>query len=272
MSLDNLYPHAGNHSIQNAILAIEWGMQLTLPQLSALRDAASLALPSYQFEEQKSIILNIGPDPNAIPQQTPEVSGYLYSRYSSIGQIAKQVQITRFNCLFIVSDYTRWADLVNEVSTLLNQLSSALSGQGILVAAVGLQYSDRFVWRGQIGNLKLSEVFLTDSPYISPNGLSCADAWHSHHGYLADSGTPVQHKRLDNVNVNVMDEPQGGRAIQILTSHRASLGTPLRGGDIAATIVALEDEMHKVNKDIFKKLLTEELRSKINLSEDIQSH
>jgi uncharacterized protein (TIGR04255 family) len=265
MSLDNLYPHAGNHSIQNAILAVEWGSQLTILQLELLRDAARTALSSYsRVEEQRSIVVNIGPDPSQIPAQVPELSGFTFSRTSTDGQIEKQAQITRAHCLFVVSDYSRWAALVAEVRALLDMIAPTLANHSIQIAAVGLQYSDRFVWRGETTNLNLSEVFRADSPFIASNGLTCTEAWHSHYGYFVNSSSPIQHKRLDNINLNIADEPQG-RAIQILTSHRALLTTPLSGDNIPQSVMDLETELHSVNKHIFRQLLTNELLAKIQL-------
>lgn len=268
MSLDNLYPHAGNHSIQNAILAVEWGSQLTIPQLELLRDAAKTALSSYpRLEEQRSIVVNIGPDPSQIPAQVPELSGFNFSKVSADGQIEKQVQITRAHCLFVVSDYSRWAVLVAEITALLELIAPTLAINHIPIAAVGLQYSDRFVWRGDTSNLKLSEVFRVGSPFIASNGLTSTEAWHSHHGYFVQSTMPIQHKRLDNINLNIADEPQG-RAIQILTSHRALFTTPLSGENIAQSVMDLENELHSINKNIFRQLLTDELLAKIQLGNE----
>lgn len=271
MNLDNLYPHAGNHSIQNAILAIEWGIPLTAQQVATLREAGTPVLSSYpRVEEQRSIVVNIGSQPNAIPTQASETSGFAFSRFSAGGILEKQVQLNRANCLFIVSDYSRWASLVDELSALLSAISPTLFAHNIPITAVGLQYADRFLWRGTPSDLNLSEVFRAGSPYIALNGLSCADSWHSHHGYFVNSGTPVEHRRLDNINLNIMDEQQG-RAIQIVTSHRAILTTPLLDGNTSQNsqrVVALETEMHSVNKRLFRQLLTDQLLAKIQLGEE----
>ena len=44
MSLNNLIPHADKHAIENAVLAIEWGVELNTAQLEEVRVAIKPAL------------------------------------------------------------------------------------------------------------------------------------------------------------------------------------------------------------------------------------
>ena len=266
MSLDSLFPHAGNHSIQNAVMAIEWGGELSIEQLEKLRASAKAILADCPREEQQqSIRVNIAPVQNPMTAPAPEVTGYTFSRFSPNGDIEKQIQINRVNCLIIVSDYRRWHDLITEVSKLLSVIFCTADAS-VSVSAVGLQYSDRFVWKGQPEELKLQEVFQANSPFIAPHSLECSAAWHSHHGYFIVRESPVLHRRLDNMNVNVNDESEG-RVIQILTSHRALLEEHIVANQALDAVLSLQDDIHKVNKSIFRQLLSDELLKKINLSE-----
>lgn len=266
MSLDSLFPHAGNHSIQNAILAVEWGGELSVGQLETLRTTVSPLLAGAREEVQQQIRMSLTPGMGQTPVQAAEVGGYVYSLFSPAAELQKQIQVNRANCLIIVSDYLRWSDLISEAEALLGAIFLHFV-DSVSIAAVGLQYSDRFVWKAKPEDLNLKEVFRADSTFLSSHGLECRSAWHSHHGYFISCGTPISHKRLDNINVNVVDEPDG-RAIQILTSHRAVLDSAIPTKNAINTVVDLENELHGVNKSIIKDLLSDQLLAKIKLSED----
>ena len=267
MNLESLYPHAGNHSIQNAILAIEWGSEFSIAQLEKLRFSARSHLKDYPKEEpQQSIRVNFVAGQNAVPIPTPEITGYVFSRFSPNGEIQKQVHISRTNCLMIVSDYNRWGDLLDEASLLLSVIFPAIN-EDVLVAAAGLQYSDRFIWKSTSMSINFRDVFRVNSPFIAAHSLACSEPWHSHHGYFMSCDTPIPHTRLDNINVNVADEAEG-RSIQILTSHRALFKTPIPATIQAITsVIDIENSMHMKNKEIFKQLLTDDLLTKINLTD-----
>jgi len=264
MSLDRSYPHAGNHSIQNAVLAVEWAPEIDANELAVVCESAHEILLAYpKVDPLQTLRLNVAPAGPSIAS-IPQVTGYAYSRLSSSGVLQKQIQIGRASCLILVSDYKRWKDLIGEVKAIFAKVTGNLPS-GVTITTAGLQYSDRFVWKGAADELDLAEVFRSNSPYLTPHALRCKQPWHSHHGYFEASEDPVSFNGLNNINVDVVDG-QDGRAIQILTAHRASLQTPVLAIDAMDSVLALLDALHGLNESVFKQLLSEQLLGKINLS------
>ncbi|SIQ88427.1 TIGR04255 family protein [Aromatoleum tolulyticum] len=264
MSLDLLYPHAGDHSIQNAVLAIEWAQEIEIAALQVVRDAAKAVLKTYpKVETQQTLRVNLQPGPGSVPSAESEIGGYSYSRFSNSGELEQQVQLNRQSCLMVVADYKRWRVLIDDAQNLFAAILPALPNS-VLITAVGLQYVDRFVWRGNPAELKLDEVFRAESPFIARHSLQCTQTWHSHHGFFERSERPIRHNRLDNINVNIVDEPKG-RAIQILTSHRALPEPAISANGALQSVIELQNELHCLSKEVFKNLLTEPLLAKIKL-------
>lgn len=262
MSLENLTPHAGKHAIENAVLALEWGVELTAAQLEEVRSAVKPVLKDFPREEpQQTFRVSLSPIPGAAPMPTHEIGGYVYSRYTAEGNVPKQVQLTRTNCLFVVTAYTRWKDLIAEAGNVFAQALSALP-VGIPVSNIGLQYSDRFKWSGNPADLDLSQVFRFNSPFVASHVSECRLACHSHHGYFEDSSEPIPNRRLDNINVNIVDEAEG-RTIQIVSSHRAALTEQLTGVVVQKHVNDIQEYLHDVHKDIIRKMLCDELLIKI---------
>ena len=262
MSLNNLIPHADKHAIENAVLAIEWGVELNTAQLEEVRVAIKPALKDFPREEpQQTIRVNLAPNPGAAPMPVSEIGGYVYSKYSADGNVPKQVQLTKANCLFVVTTYTRWKDLITEASGVFAQVLSALPA-GMPVPTIGLQYSDRFKWVGRLADLDLSKVFRQNSPFVASHVSECRLACHSHHGYFGDSSKPIPNRRLDNINVNIVDEPDA-RTIQIVSSHRATLTEQLSGVDFQKHVNEFQEYLHGVHKDIIRKMLCDDLLVKI---------
>jgi len=264
MRLELLEPHHGDHSIQNAILAIEWAMALDNATLETLRSAFQQFKHDFPKEElQHTVSFSLGLAQGAVPTPQQGLGGYTYSRFSVGGEIEKQIIISRSNCMFIVSDYKKWSVLIDEAKAIFRALLQSATAS---VATIGLQYSDRFVWKGDKEELNLDEIFSRNSQYISAHIFDCKDLWHSHHGYFDVVETPVIGKRLDNINVALQDAIEG-RALEVLTSHRLQLSNPIECSTALETIDLSLQGMHQINKNIFRQLFTEQLLNKIGMND-----
>ena len=265
MNLDQLHPHSGDHSIQNAILAIEWSNFLDIPKLEEMRaELLSLIGASYKEEVQQTVRFNVGvPGANPVPVQ--ELGGYGYSSFiGETSQLDKQIQITRSNCLFIVSDYKKWDTLIREVQEVFQKI---LSVPDIFVKSVGLQYSDRFIWQDDLDSFNATQVFNKNSKYIAKHLFDCDNLWHSHHGYFESIDTPVSAKQLDNINVALLEAPNNTTSIEILTSHKCDLDQIMQGNSVLDICIELLNSMHTKNKKILRELLTKELQLKIGIQD-----
>lgn len=274
MSLDSLYPYAGDHAIQNAVFALDFGSTLTPAQLKDIQKAAVKAYGSElpDVQEQQTMALNFGLAQGAQQfKAAPQPSGFVMQRTGSFPTIAgRSITVSPNNCFIVINDYTRWANVKADIDRYLDAILQAVSRHHIAITAIGLQYTDVFNWKADPSELVLTEVFEKGTPFLVPNVLQSTApvCWHSHHGYFLESNDPVAYSQLDNINVSRV-EVTGSHSIQILTSHKAQLTSPLWkvGKEHRHVISDIQEKLHGSNKTILRALFTEQLRSKIKLDQ-----
>ena len=260
MDLQYLKPHAGNHSIEQVILALEWSVPLSLEQLESIRKNARPPEGTYPREEPQ-ISFNMNVDIfNGVPRpsQSQELSGYVYSRFSTSGQIEKQIQISGKSCLFIASDYLSWEAFQDEVNSIFGPILAQLPG-GCGVDAIGLQYTDKFKWTGERADWTLSSIIKSGSRYAAEYVRECDDYCHSHLGYFENnsvshnSGEKVEFRQLDNVNIDVVEQ-DGFITLVLLSSHKGIFGNPICTNK-EGFAKAVQSELRMSHKNVLSSLL-----------------
>ncbi|NSX15960.1 TIGR04255 family protein [Cupriavidus taiwanensis] len=273
MSIDALFPVAGEHAIQHAAFVIEWPAAFplskeTLQAVTALHPEIRSVFPVVQ--EHKAVTINIDTNtPNAAPVPTfDELGGVHFIKPNpALGPagVSRTIQINKHNIIVVIADYSRWDTVWGEVSAWLDMLLPFVL-DGRPVSAMNLQYNDRFNWRGDPRRLDLSEVIRRDSKYVAPNIFEANNLWHSHHGFIEDRSAPIQHRLTDNINLNLTLENQQ-LGLQLFTSHRGELANAAWDFMSASEAVrTLMTDFHNRNKEILKNLFTEAVCNKINLA------
>lgn len=270
MSLDYLFPITETHAIQSVIFVLEWQGEVSdhaLQEVHALAPNLKSHFPVSTV--QKVVMVNLDQAAGGFPavqQNGDAVGGVVFQRMGKFGQVASQMVISRNNCLVAINEYSRWDPILEAVMRYFKiVLPSILKEKSI--SSVALQYNDMFTWKDEPANLNLREVFRNNTPYLAPNSFEQKGLWHCHHGYVREI-EDVEGTCLDNINVSVVNN-QDDRAIQILTSHKLTLKSPLRIAtkDYLQSIEKYQNILHRENKSVLRKLLSDEVCAKIKLSE-----
>lgn len=272
MSIDNLYPYTGAHAVQNAIFVVEWAEPLRSDELLAMIKLATkyrnLELPVMQQQNAFALNLAVG---NQLAEKAPTIShsqelgGVQFSATPTAPGQSRSITITRQNCMVFVPDYTRWATVWNDVQKYLAvALSEIAPARPITV--IGLQYTDIFQWKDDPAELPLGEILSRDT-FIPPHIFDQKGLWHVHQGFIERCTGPLAHARLDNLNVDMLDNG-GLRSIQITASHKATLDAPLwqTHGKNSDQLFELFGSLHAANKLVLAKLLTKPVCDKIKLN------
>jgi hypothetical protein len=136
------------------------------------------------------------------------------------------------------------------------------------VSAIGLQYTDVFKWRDDPAKFRNDLVLARSSKYVAPHAFECEDLWHCHHGYFRERTTPVEHKLLENINLNAISE-NGQRVLAIVAAHKGVMNRPLWGADAALNATrSLVPDFHERNKELLRDLLTPEVQQMIKLNQE----
>jgi uncharacterized protein (TIGR04255 family) len=270
-----LFPFAGNNSIQNVVFALEWADELTTSDLAGIlalhSDPGGTVLRKTfpQAQSQRMVMINLNADTGVqtAGTGTNEIGGVNFTRQSptNIGATSRALNVSKTNCLAIVSDYSRWGAVWKEVREWFSLLAPKLAvTRGI--TTFGLQYTDVFLWKASPSTFSLSELFSEHSDYLPTNAFKASGLWHSHHGYFVNRDAPIKHDLLENINVNVLDN-SGARSIQIITSHKAILASPVWTVDeVMSTLDHVMPDLHSRNKLLLDNLLLDGIKQKIQLN------
>lgn len=272
MSLESLYPYAGDHAIQNAVFALDFDGSLSESQLKDVKKAAQKAYGSEfpDIQDQKTVAFNFGLGQGG--QQVKAVSqsgGFTMQRILGFpGVPSRVITVNPDSCIIVINDYTRWAAIKSDIDRYFDVILHSVGKHSIAINSIGLQYTDVFNWKADPKELSLSEVFAAGNPYLVPHvlGQNAPMLWHSHHGYFLDCNEPVPYKQLDNINVSRVDA-MGSHSLQVLTSHKAQLNSPMWkiNKENRPKISEIQEKLHYSNKQILRALFTEELSRKIKL-------
>lgn len=268
MSIENLYPYAGDHAVQNAIFTLEWAEPLKVEAIHAAKKLATkfknVGLP-HAAEHQFEFRIETRPIAAGAQSNVPTPTAIIFASSATPGETSRSVTITRNHCLVTVPDYTRWDTVFAEVKKYFKIVFDEI-GPSRPISAINLQYYDIFTWRDEPENLNLREVF-SQNAYIPESIFEQTGLWHVHQGMLQKHSSPISHDQLDNLNVEFQDVNQQ-RVIQITGAHRAILRDPLwqvhlKNEPLMHDIFGV---LHTKNKTMLHRLLTSTMTDRINLS------
>ncbi len=271
MSLEFLIPITQSHAIQSVVFALEWQGELTDHALTEIQKLALELKPHFpEATLQKMVKINIGPNAQSDQQgSSDQLGGMLFQRKGKFGNVASQLNVSRSNCVIIINEYDRWVPTLDAVMRYFKIVLPAILKEKS-ISIIALQYTDMFTWKDDPANLNLREIFTESSPYLAPNVFDQKGLWHCHHGYVIQQLAELDGTCLDNINVNTEDN-LGDRGIQITTTHKCTLNSPLRLATktYLQSIKNIQNVLHDHNKDILKQLLTHEVCDKIHLVDKI---
>jgi uncharacterized protein (TIGR04255 family) len=266
MSIENLYPYAGTHAIENTLFVLEWNEPLSADAIASVNKLAGKfrALGLGEVTPTSLFAVKIEADGAHQVNNSSGLGGVSFSMKPPMAGLSRNVTVNRTSCVVAIPDYTRWEQVFRDVETYLDIVLEQIAPMRPL-SSIALQYVDVFVWRDDPKELKFEDVFMR-GVYLPEKVFEQKGMWHAHQGEMNEFADPP-HARLDNINVDVQDV-NGERTIRITGAHKVILKSPLwqankKNKEVLESILT---ELHKVNKDTLKGLLAPAVRDKIGLS------
>lgn len=274
--MTTVVPIAGPHAIKTVSFGLEWQEPLQedlLILLRALHLKVRDRLPRVIQHQEIGFQIVVSPAPPV--QETPpkpRLSGLSFEALQPNGEPGWSLAIQRNFLAVTCHVYSRWNDIWPLAKDLLLPFVPVLAREcGISV--IGLQYVDQFRAIGASERFRAADLFRDGSQFLPKHVFELDDLWHSHHGFFQAMTAPTAHRRLNNIDVDVVNANEE-RLIQITTAHRALLDQPATDG--AALLVDKDGgelhhhmvELHQVNKQLLRQLLNDDICEQINLRED----
>ena len=199
--------------------------------------------------------------------------GYSYRSVRPNGLVETELTADKMSVTFRTLNYDRWAKNWAEAKNYVERILP-LYIQTAKFAAVGLTYSDKFVWRGSTQECNAAAILRSGSEYLCPRVFSANDLWHSHTGSFekVDAHT----KRLTTLNADLIEEqlaPDQARRALSITSVLTDMfnqpgfeplqSSPGLGIDFVDRHM---QELHRLDKVILTNILNPDMVNRIALA------
>jgi hypothetical protein len=270
MSLDALFPVAGDHAIQNLSCVLEWKEPLTEKDVNELRGRIQQRLQAFKvFKPHHAVLVDItGTEPSANVRPTA-MAGFAAQTAPVIGAAPhRHIQVVPEEIVMLFNDYSRWAAIKQDLSSYVKVIVGAVGQSSRGLKGLAIQYTDAFHWKSDPNALDIAELFSSAAPFLSPIILKLdrGTQWHCNQGFFGPSRWDAALQQLTNVNVQ-RSRDSGMDTITIVTVHRIQFPQPK--WDNAEAKCAIIDEIyecfHQDNKNLLASLLSPEVCEKINL-------
>ena len=268
MSIENLYPFAGDHAVQNATFVLEWsdpvGESVIVEASKLATKFKNLGLAHHSLRSHIELKFD-GQVEAPDVQKRSGPGSIIFSQEKDPVNPGRAVTLSRQNLLIAIPDYTRWdkvfADVEKYLKIILEEVAPSRP-----INVIALQYVDVFSWKDDPSELDLSEVFNPDS-YVPKHIFSLKSLWHLHQGYVSENIGSLPYSLIENVNLDTADV-NGVRVIQITSVHRATLKDPMWQAHMKNKEKVNETfaSLHQTNKVMLQRLLTQQVCEKINLN------
>lgn len=188
------------------------------------------------------------------PAQPSQLSGWAFQRTLPDDKIVESVSLENATLSYEVAEYTRWNPFYDRVVALLEDVVKEMSTYDDM-AALALEYFDRFVYQGPIEDSDPRSIFKLNEKIIPSEALDNGNLWHLHRGWFEPS---ARGKLLVNQNLDSQDGQINGRparSVAIMTKIEArSTETVLS----AASLTDSLPEMHTRSKQVLQDVLNSE--------------
>jgi len=226
-------------------------------------------LPGKHHIKQQGISIPIGGQAPAIQHPLTDM-GLIRRSVSRDSTLEAELRIERSSVTFLTTRYTRWNAIWGQASSYFNAILTTYFANANLIA-VGLNYVDKFIWKGNLEHCNSKLLIQENSKYICKHVFETNELWHSHTGAFIRIDEIT--KRLLNINIDCLNETieeNDKRVVSITTSVTDQFNQPfylpyLDDDNSIAMIDNHMQNMHIFGKDILSQLITEHMSKRIAL-------
>lgn len=257
-------PAAGQNSIEAAAFVLQFARSFNLQeieQLFALEQQLAGDLPSFQ--KVSSLIVTASESSPSISQQ--QLAGVVLQKFQENGKPEWMLRAAGNQVVVSCHKYTAWAEVWARSRTWLLAAFKVVDSSTNGVMTTALQFRDRFVYDGNPADGKASDVFRTDSRFMTRQTWDSGPQWHVHQGWLVpNSESKIPALRVLNV-VNITCAIQNNNRLEAAIDHIGeitfaaqvgldSLTSTTPTGDLCGDCFSF---LHDQNKQILRDTLSD---------------
>lgn len=262
------------HAIEQVAFVVQFDNSIddtTFDEAKSITDQFNEELPGKRDVARQGFSIPLGKQ--ASPINHPIINtGIIRMSASRDGSIESELRIERSAITFLTTRYTRWKEIWGQASRYFNAVLPLYLENTNLIA-VGMNYVDKFVWKGNSENFNPKLLIHENSKYVCKHIFETNDLWHSHTGAFIRIDKIT--KRLININIDCVNEvnPEGERKVISITTSASDQFNQLGYEPYSAdedSIAMIDEHMqniHLFGKSILSQLITEHMSKRIALTQ-----
>ena len=269
-------PYAGNHSIQEAQVGLQFHHEFNQQEIELARGSVEVelkdVLPRSAEIRGGSVSVTVdlsSQDPQVRPDSVvSNLAGFQLSDVKGDGQPSRVLRLAGNLLSLNILDYTGWATILSDSIKCFETALFQLPFAGNPVMAYTLRYIDRYTFNGDPSEATAALLFVESNEYISKHCFTAGSLWHCHSGWFDSINAG---RVLNNLNISsgMMDLSSTVTIDHQTTLHltlpRQSVGAVFATPERSLGLEAILDVLHDSNKRILNTLLRPEMRAKIGL-------
>ena len=268
-------PHSGQHSIQEAQVALHFQQGFDQQHIALARDTAESVLkcdlPRVVEMRQGALTVNMSnPDePVPMPTEPTQLAGFELAKIQGNGTAARSLRLLNNLLSISIFDYERWEAMRRDSVRYLRSVLSLLPLNANPVMALSLQFVDRYAFNGTLENANARLLLNDGNQYVAEHCFSAGPLWHCHTGWFDDhaNGRILNHLNISSTVVDLSPTVTiDHNAVFQFGSPRQTVDSLFNSpSDDTAGLCPVLDKLHDSNKAILTALLTQEMQSRIGL-------
>ena len=267
-------PFAGEHSIQEAAIAVHFQGEFEPEQIDLTRGRAHADLNAEfgRSQEIRGGNINIDmSDPDA-PAATgsARVVGFEFSRPKEGGASSRTLRFANNELLASFTEYTEWSEVLADSLRYIKTVLSSVPLSDSPIVAFSLRYVDRYSFTGPDTDARADLLFESDGPYLTSLCFTAGPLWHCHSGWFEDLSQEERILNQLNVGSAVIDGASAvtvdHNAVWILKSPRQSTDTLLSPQEDHTGLKRALNRLHDRNKEILRVMLHHSMIERIGMT------
>ena len=268
-------PFAGEHSIQEAVVTVQFHVPLPA-HLVELARGSVLAVHEDAFPRSREvhggeIHIDVSDESAAPSMQVAKLVGFELSRPKGDGVPARVLELSGNSLRVSFFEYTEWNDVAAQSVAYVRSAVARLPLSDVPVVAFGLRYVDRFTFDGPLEQALPELLFRPEAAYLAPSCLESGPLWHCNLGWFESRNEQervlnqlsVASAVIDGVPTVTIDH----NATWQLRGPRQSTDALFANDDGTRTpLKEALDDLHDGNKSVIRAVLLEDMLEKIGLA------
>ena len=274
MTMGKYLPYSGEHSIQEAAVAIHFSRAFDPQTVARAQDAVQANLNDvFPLSNQIHQVVSEIKTNQGILVPDPESTTHLYGfEFSRVKADAKPARILRLQGEVLTAnflEYDGWETTLKESLKYIRVVLPPLTLAENPIMAFSLKYMDRYTFDGPIDEPRADMLFREGNSYITPCCFQAGPLWHCHSGWFEIHGdNRILHQF--NVGSRVVDQIS-----TVIIDHSAicQLKAPRQTADAlfqppSAANAGIENilkHLHEQNVSVLKDVLKPEILKHIGM-------